>query len=167
MEVLWSAAVLYPGMSILFFFRVSLLWISDLFLNLLAGQSGANPLKHLKTSMQSLQISRKKERKKDSVFPQALNSYTCPQLLNEQLSLLPSWQISTSLACRTGAILLRFSLKRKAYVERETRATGKGAVIFPYLLRARLSRTPRPLCVHPKNTKKKNSACSAGQHLTG
>ena len=31
--------------------------ISDLFLNFLAGQSGVNPLKHLKTSMQSLQIS--------------------------------------------------------------------------------------------------------------
>ena len=31
-----SAAVLYPGMSILFLFRVSLLWISDLFLNFLA-----------------------------------------------------------------------------------------------------------------------------------
>ena len=56
-RVLWPVAVLYPGMSILFLFCVSLLWISDLFLNLLAGQSGANPLKHLKTSMLSLQIS--------------------------------------------------------------------------------------------------------------
>ena len=92
-------------------------------------------------------------RKKDSVFPQALNSFTCRQLSNEHLTLLPNQQIGTSLGCTTGAILLRFSGERKPCVERETR--GERCGYFS---------APRPLCVHLKNAKKKinkiNSACS-------
>ena len=95
-------------------------------------------------------------RKKDSVFPQALNSFTYLQLSNEDqsspvqsrvqstFSNWPLFEHLTSLGCRTGAILLRFSGERKPYVERETR--GERCGYFS---------APRPLCVHLKNAKKK------------
>ena len=104
-------------------------------------------------------------RKKDSVFPQPLNSFACPQLSNEgqsspvqsrvqfwfsnwplfeHLTLLPNYQIGTSLGCRSGAILLRFSGEHKPCVERETR--GERCGYFS---------APRPLYVHLKNAKKK------------